>query len=357
MCAYNRYEGEPCCGSHKLLIDILRNDWNFQGIITSDCGAIDDFWQKDERTPRHETHPDAASASAAAVLSGTDTECGGSYRSLIQAINEGKIKESDLDVSLKRLFRARMQLGMFDPDERVPFSKIPYSVVSSDEHRQQALDMARQSMVLLKNQNNILPLSKDLKKIAVVGPNAADSTMLWANYNGFPTRTTTILEGIRNKVPGAEVVYELGCNHTADFVMTDLSGNISSEMGQGLKAEYFNNTEFSGEPVYTGIAKELHYTTGGNTQFAPNVNLTNFTARYSGEFTSPVSGDIEFSISGNDGFRLFVGNEKVAEIWDNEYGGAQTYILKAEAGKKYPLRIEYMQKIGSADLNFSVGQS
>lgn len=356
MCAYNRYEGEPCCGSHKLLIDILRNDWNFQGIITSDCGAIDDFWQKDERTPRHETHPDAASASAAAVLSGTDTECGGSYRSLIQAINEGKIKESDLDVSLKRLFRARMQLGMFDPDERVPFSKIPYSVVSSDEHRQQALEMARQSMVLLKNQNNILPLSKDLKKIAVVGPNAADSTMLWANYNGFPTRTTTILEGIRNKVPGAEVVYELGCNHTADFVMTDLSGNISSEMGQGLKAEYFNNTEFSGEPVYTGIAKELHYTTGGNTQFAPNVNLTNFTARYSGEFTSPVSGDIEFSISGNDGFRLFVGDEKVAEIWDNEYGGAQTYVLKAEAGKKYPLRIEYMQKIGSADLNFSVGQ-
>lgn len=356
MCAYNRYEGEPCCGSHKLLIDILRNDWNFQGIITSDCGAIDDFWQKDERTPRHETHPDAASASAAAVLSGTDTECGGSYRSLIQAINEGKIKESDLDVSLKRLFRARMQLGMFDPDERVPFSKIPYSVVSSDEHRQQALDMARQSMVLLKNQNNILPLSKDLKKIAVVGPNAADSTMLWANYNGFPTRTTTILEGIRNKVPGAEVVYELGCNHTADFVMTDLSGNISSEMGQGLKAEYFNNTEFSGEPVYTGIAKELHYTTGGNTQFAPNVNLTNFTARYSGEFTSPVSGDIEFSISGNDGFRLFVGDEKVAEIWDNEYGGAQTYVLKAEAGKKYQLRIEYMQKIGSADLNFSVGQ-
>ena len=195
-----------------------------------------------------------------------------------------------------------------------------------------------------------------MKKIAVVGPNAADSTMLWANYNGFPTRTTTILEGIRNKVPGAEVVYELGCNHTADFVMTDLGGNISSEMGQGLKAEYFNNTEFSGEPVYTGLAKELHYTTGGNTQFAPNVNLTNFTARYSGEFTSPVSGDIEFSISGNDGFRLFVGDEKVAEIWDNEYGGAQTYVLKAEAGKKYPLRIEYMQKIGSADLNFSVGQ-
>ncbi len=355
MCAYNRYEGEPCCGSNKLLVDILRNGWGFQGIVTSDCGAIDDFWQKDERTPRHETHPDAESASADAVLSGTDTECGGSYRSLVQAMKDGKIKEQDLDVSLTRLFRGRFELGMFDPDDRVAYSQIPYSVVSSPEHIAQALNMARQSMVLLKNNQNTLPLSKELKKIAVVGPNAADSTMLWANYNGFPTRTTTILEGIRQKVPGTEVIYELGCNHTADFVMTDLGNCISSEAGQGLKAEYYNNTDFSGAPVYTGLAKELHYTTGGNTQFAPNVNLTNFSARFTGEFEAPQSGDIEFTLSGNDGFRLFIGDEKVAEVWGNEYGAGKTYTLKAEQGKKYPVKIEYMQKLGSADLNFSVG--
>ena len=355
MCAYNRYEGEPCCGSNKLLVDILRNGWGFQGIVTSDCGAIDDFWQKDERTPRHETHPDAESASADAVLSGTDTECGGSYRSLVQAMKDGKIKEQDLDVSLTRLFRGRFELGMFDPDDRVAYSQIPYSVVSSPEHIAQALNMARQSMVLLKNSQNTLPLSKELKKIAVVGPNAADSTMLWANYNGFPTRTTTILEGIRQKVPGTEVIYELGCNHTADFVMTDLGNCISSEAGQGLKAEYYNNTDFSGAPVYTGLAKELHYTTGGNTQFAPNVNLTNFSARFTGEFEAPQSGDIEFTLSGNDGFRLFIGDEKVAEVWGNEYGAGKTYTLKAEQGKKYPVKIEYMQKLGSADLNFSVG--
>ena len=355
MCAYNRYEGEPCCGSNKLLVDILRNGWGFQGIVTSDCGAIDDFWQKDERTPRHETHPDAESASADAVLSGTDTECGGSYRSLVQAMKDGKIKEQDLDVSLTRLFRGRFELGMFDPDDRVAYSQIPYSVVSSPEHIAQALNMARQSMVLLKNSHNTLPLSKELKKIAVVGPNAADSTMLWANYNGFPTRTTTILEGIRQKVPGTEVIYELGCNHTADFVMTDLGNCISSDAGEGLKAEYYNNTDFSGAPVYTGLAKELHYTTGGNTQFAPNVNLTNFSARFTGEFEAPQSGDIEFTLSGNDGFRLFIGDEKVAEVWDNEYGAGKTYTLKAEQGKKYPVKIEYMQKLGSADLNFSVG--
>ena len=354
MCAYNRFEGKPCCSSDKLLIDILRNTWGYDEIILSDCGAIDDFWQKDKNTPRHETHPDAESASADAVLSGTDLECGGSYHALLKAIQDGKIKESDLDVSLRRLFRARMELGMFDPDDRVPFSNIPYSVVESPEHVAKALDMARQSMVLLKNKNQILPLSKELKKIAVVGPNAADSTMLWANYNGFPTHTVTILDGIKAKVPNTEVIYTLGCNHTENFLMKDLGQCVTSEKGNGLKSEFFNNTEFKGEPVYSGLAKELHYTTGGNTQFAPNVNLTDFSARFTGEFTSPQSGDIEFTISGNDGFRLFIGEEKVAESWTNEYGSTQKYTLKAEEGKKYPIKIEYMQAKGSADLNFSI---
>lgn len=356
MCAYNRFEGKPCCSSDKLLIDILRNSWGYQHIILSDCGAIDDFWQKDKRTPRHETHPDAESASADAVLSGTDLECGGSYRALVKALQDGKISEEDLNVSLRRLLKGRFELGMFDPDDRVPYAKIPYSVVESPEHIAQALDMARKSMVLLKNRNNLLPLSKNLKKIAVVGPNAADSTMLWSNYNGFPTHTVTILEGIRNKVPSAEVVYELGCNHTDDFVIVDLGNNITSPAGQGFTAEYFNNTDFEGEPVYKGIAKELRYTTGGNTQFAPNVNLTNFTARFTGEFVAPETGDVEFKIAGNDAFRLFIGDEKVAELWENEYGAERKYTLQAEAGKKYPVKIEYMQRLGSADLNLLIGK-
>lgn len=355
MCAYNRYAGKPCCSSDKLLIDILRNTWGYEDIILSDCGAIDDFWQKDERTPRHETHPDAESASTDAVLSGTDLECGGSYRALIQALQDGKLTEADLDVSLRRLMKGRFELGMFDPDERVPYAKIPYSVVESPEHVAKALDMARKSMVLLKNQKGILPLNKTLRKIAVVGPNAADSTMLWANYNGFPTKTVTILEGIRNKVPDTEVVYELGCNHTDRFVMEDLGNHISSSAGQGFASEFFNNTEFEGAPVYQGLAKELHYTTGGNTQFAPNVNLTHFTARFIGEFEAPLTGDIEFKISGNDAFRLFIGEEKVAEVWENEYGAERKYTLQAEQGKKYPVKIEYMQRTGSADLNFLVG--
>lgn len=355
MCAYNRFEGKPCCSSDKLLIDILRNSWGYDDIILSDCGAIDDFWQKDKRTPRHETHPDAESASADAVLNGTDLECGGSYRALIKALQDGKIKEEDLDVSLRRLLKGRFELGMFDPDERVPYTRIPYSVVESPEHIAKALDMARKSMVLLKNKNGVLPLNKDIRKIAVVGPNAADSTMLWANYNGFPTHTVTILDGIRRKVPGAEVIYELGCNHTDRFVMRDLGNHITSAAGQGFASEFFNNTEFEGTPAYQGTAKELHYTTGGNTQFAPNVNLTNFTARFTGTFESPLSGDVEFKISGNDAFRLYINDEKIAEVWENEYGAERKYTLTAEEGKKYPVKIEYMQRTGSADLNFLVG--
>lgn len=355
MCAYNRFEGTPCCASDKLLVQILRNDWGYDDIILSDCGAIDDFWQRDPNTPRHETHTDAISASVDAVRNGTDLECGSSYRALKKAVEEGIIKEKELDTSLRRLIRARIELGMFDPDERVPYSQIPYSVVESPEHVNQALEMARKSIVLLKNKNNLLPLDKSIKKIAVVGPNAADSTMQWANYNGFPSQTITILKGIRNKVPQAEIIYEYGCDHTGNTILKDFSPYISSSAGQGFAAEFFNNCEFEGTPAYQGLVQSIHYTTGGNTQFAPNVNLTNFSARFTGVFESPITGNIDIQLSGNDAFRLLINGEKVAEMWESEYTKGQKYTLKAEQGKKYPIVIEYMQRIGNADLNFDFG--
>ena len=227
MCAYNRFEDKPCCGSDKLLVDILRNTWGYKGIVVSDCGAIDDFYQKDKRTPRHETHPDAPTASADAVLTGTDVECGGSYKSLIGAVQKGLIKESQIDVSLRRLFKGRFDLGMFDPDEMVKWSKIPYSVVDCQAHRDKALKMARESMVLLKNKNNTLPLSKKIKTIAVVGPNANDSIMLWANYNGFPSKTTTILLGIKNKLPNSTIIYEKGCRHAGEVNKDSINLTVS----------------------------------------------------------------------------------------------------------------------------------
>jgi beta-glucosidase len=213
MCAYNRFEGQPCCGSNRLLVDILRNGWGYDNIVVSDCGAIDDFWRKG----RHETYPDKESASVAAVRAGTDVECGGSYKALLEAVKNGNIKEEELNISLRRLFTGRMRLGMFDPESLVPYSSIPYSIVECEAHVNKALEMAHKSIVLLKN-SNILPLDKDIRKIAVIGPNAADSTMLWANYNGFPTHTVTILEGIKNKIADAEIIYEKGCDHAGNIL-------------------------------------------------------------------------------------------------------------------------------------------
>lgn len=214
MGAYNRYDGQPCCSSDLLLIDILRDKWNYQGLVVSDCGAISDFY----REGAHEVFPDAASASAAAVLAGTDIECGSSYKSLEDAVKQGFIKESDIDVSIRRILKGRFDLGMFDPDEMVPWAGIPFSDVSSPDHIQQALDVARKSIVLMKN-DGVLPLKpQKVKKISVIGPNADNTTMLLGNYEGKPTSIISILDGIRAAYPDAEVTYERGCDLVEGYV-------------------------------------------------------------------------------------------------------------------------------------------
>jgi beta-glucosidase len=224
MCAYNRLDGQPCCANGRLLIDILRHEWQYDRILLSDCGAIDDFWRKG----RHGSHPDSVIASAAALRSGTDLECGNSYRALDAALREGLISEATLDSSLRRLFRARFQLGMFDPDSLVPYADYPIDLIENPRYVKHAAEMARKSIVLLSNRNNTLPLRKTLRRIAVIGPNANDSTMLWGNYNGFPSHTVTILEGIRRKLPDAIVDYHPGCPH----VDTD---NDSINAGEALR--------------------------------------------------------------------------------------------------------------------------
>jgi beta-glucosidase len=205
MCAYQRFDGKPCCGNDRLLQQILRKDWGFQGIVTSDCGAIYDFYHKGF----HEYSKDAAEASAVAVLTGTDTNCGGSYAALTDAVARGLITEKDIDVSVKRLLKLRFELGEMDPDEYVSWTKIPESVVASKEHHDLAVQMARESIVLLQNKNGILPLRKD-EEIVVMGANAIDSTMLWGNYNGFPSHTTTILEGIMKKASNVRYIDGFG---------------------------------------------------------------------------------------------------------------------------------------------------
>ncbi|MDR0681704.1 MAG: glycoside hydrolase family 3 C-terminal domain-containing protein, partial [Dysgonamonadaceae bacterium] len=195
MCAYNAFEKQPCCGSDKLMIEILRKEWGFNGYVTSDCGAIDDFYR------HHKTHAGAAEAAVDAVYHGTDVECGHeTYLSLKKAVEEGKMTEEQIDVSLKRLFSVRIRLGMFDRAEKVPFSHIDSTALESQEHKALALKMAQQSMVLLKN-DGTLPIRKTaLKKIAVIGPNVHNPEVQLGNYNGFPSRIITPLDGIREEL-------------------------------------------------------------------------------------------------------------------------------------------------------------
>ena len=213
MCAYNRLYGQACCGSSRLLTTILRNEWGFQGYVVSDCGAIDDIFE------RHKIVTTADSAAVLAVRSGCDLECLNTYHHLREAVAKGLIAEKDIDVSVKRLFTARMKLGMFDPIDSVSWNQFPYAMVDSKQNRQLALESARKSIVLLKNANNTLPLKKDLKTIAVIGPNADDSALLLGNYNGTPSFTVTPLQGIREKLnsqkSGFTLLYTKGCELVA----------------------------------------------------------------------------------------------------------------------------------------------
>ena len=204
MCAYHRFDGEPCCGNSRLLTDILRKEWGFKGLVTSDCWAINDFFNKQN----HGTSDSKESAVATAVIAGTDVECGGTFRSLTDAVAQGKITEEKINESLLRLLKARFELGDFDSEELVPWKKIGPEVIANEAHHQIALEAARKSIVLLQNKQNILPLSKGTK-VAVIGPNANDSVMMWGNYNGFPRHTVTILEGIKQK--GNVIGYLKGC--------------------------------------------------------------------------------------------------------------------------------------------------
>ena len=196
MCAYNRFEGDPCCGSDQLLIQFLREKWGYKGLVVSDCGAIDDFW----RPGRHGTYlGEPTTAVSRAVRTGTDLECGSSYRHLLDAVKEGKLSEAEIDTSLRRLLVARFRLGEMDPEESVSWNRLDEALLACPEHRAVALQMARESIVLLQNRRGILPLSGKLK-VAVTGPNAADSVAMWGNYNGFPRHTVTALEGIAARV-------------------------------------------------------------------------------------------------------------------------------------------------------------
>lgn len=295
-------------------------------------------------------------ASADAVLSGTDLECGNSYLSLTKAVKEGLITESQLDVSLHRILKARFELGLMDDDQYVSWPQIPISVMDSEAHKDMALEMARKSMTLLKNEYSILPLSKEVKKIAVIGPNGDDSIAMWGNYNGFPSHTTTILEGIAGKLSTDRILYDRGCNLVSSKVFMSLFDQCEWNGKKGFEATYWNEPEFAGNVVANDqVTSPFNFNTGGATVYAPGVNLQHFSAKYKAIFTPKSNQEVTLSITGDDGYRIFINNEKVIDNWGEHGPETSEYLLKAQSGKEYRIEIDYMQAGQEDVLQFDLG--
>ncbi len=346
MCAYNRYEGEPCCSSKKLLQQILRNEWGYDKIIVSDCWAIRDFitdWA-------HHTHPSGAAASADAVISGTDLECGPVYKNLKQALQEGLISESQIDTGLRKLLLARYAVGELFPDLTTPWDDMPLSVVDSESHKELALDMARQSMTLLKN-NGVLPLPKSGIKVLVTGPNAADSVAMWGNYNGFPSHTSTVLEGIRAYFPDA--AFAPGCDHVVSSELISSFGNFDG----GLKARYWNSLTPEGDPVAeVTYTTPLNLSTGGATVVAPGVNLNDFSGRFEGRFVPDADGSYIIEIEADKGAMSLLVDGKV--VATREPGGRNghkiSYMWDGHKGEPNDIVLFYDHRDDVAELKFDV---
>lgn len=353
MCAYNRFEGEPCCGNKRLLTQILREEWGFDGIILSDCWAINDFFEE----KGHKTHKDSASAASAAVLSGTDLECGATYQSLLKGVQNGLIDESAIDKSVKRVLKARFELGEMDDPSKVSWTKIPFSVVASAAHDSLALKMARESMTLLLNKQNVLPLKRGNLTVAVMGPNAKDSVMMWGNYNGVPAHTVTVLDGIRAALgKGDKLIYEQGCPCVGNDLLESVFSECKSEGRPGFSARYWNNVNHEGKvDVETRVMTPFNFCTSGATVFAPGVNLTDFSATYNVTYVPKASGEVIFDVYSFGKGRLLVNQKEVMSFYNSHGGNKQSYALQVEAGKKYDIELQFEYLQSDAQLNFDMG--
>jgi len=352
MCAYQRLDDDPCCGSQRLLQQILRDEWGFQYLVVSDCGAVTDFYSS------HKSSSDAVHASAKATLAGTDVECGFgyAYKSIPEAVQRGLISEQEVDKHVLRLLEGRFDLGEMDDPALVEWSKIPYSVMDCKEHRQRALDMARQTIVLLQNKNDVLPLRKNKERIAVIGPNADDEPLMWGNYNGTPNRTITILDGIKTKQK--RLKYMPGCDLTYDRVMHCLLPTQCAAGGKkGLRGTFWNNTEMEGKPVCTQqYTSPLAVTTAGMHNFAPGVSVEDFSARYETVFTPTESGEYVVNVEGCGHFEVFINGEQKVKMHTWRTTPTRTAI-QAERGKQYQIEVRFQfVKTWGANLKINVAR-
>ena len=342
MCAYQRFEGKPCCTSDRLLIDILRNKWGYDGLVVTDCDAINNFFNKGQ----HETHTDGLSASVDAVLNGTDLECGKVFMVLTEAMQKGLIKESDLDQHLRKTLTGRFELGMFDPADMLPWAKLGPEVISNEQFDALATQAARESMVLLKN-NGILPLSKNVKTIAVLGPNADDAAMLNGNYGGTPTEahTHSLLAGIKAAVPNASIIYHKACELNDEY--TTIHHLPDFNEGRGAKVEFWNNATMEGTPVKTDYYNELNFSTFGAWGFADGVSRDTLSVRISGQYKATFTGEMKYTLTTDNGYTLRVNGKVVKKAeggMRRGFGFGRKVEYKSfpvKAGETYDIVIEY----------------
>jgi beta-glucosidase len=354
MCAYQRLDDEPCCGNSRLLQNILRDDWGFKYLVVSDCGAITDFYTS------HKVSSDAIHAAVKGVLAGTDIECvwdGYAFKKLPEAVEKGLITEEEINKHLSRVLVGRFDLGEMDDDTVVPWSKIPMTVVNNEKHRKLALDMALESMTLLQNKNNILPLNKSIKRIAVIGPNADDEPVLWGSYNGTPIRTMTILDGITSKLSADKIVYDKGCDLVEGEVTESYFSKCSMGGKTGFRATYWNNNESKGEIAATQqITDPIKLTTAGQHEFAPGIRLEGFSAKYETEFVPSQSEEIVFRCGATGRFELLVNGQPMIR-YDNWRTLPSRIPYKVESGKKYKIEIRYAQLYDwQANIEFNFGR-
>jgi len=336
MCAYNSVRGEPACANH-FLFDTLRNKWGFQGYVVSDCGAIHDIHQG------HGFVLTLEQAAALAAKAGTDLSCGPEYAALPFAVENRLLTAADVDLAVKRLFEARFRLGMFDPPESVPWSKLTLADNDTPAHRQLALEAARKSIVLLKNERNALPLKPSVKSIAVVGPNADSLPVLLGNYNGTPSAYTTILDGVRKRFHNAKIATAIGAPLTETSGVL-LAGTFlrtgGANSGSGLNAEYFANTNLSGDAALKRVDPVVSFE-WNNLSPGPGVPARNYSVRWSGELVPPVDGDYRLGVDTDGGSRIFLDGKKIVDDWNPHGERTMTTLVHLQAGHAYPIRMEY----------------
>ena len=347
MCAYNRTNAKACCGSDSLLNKLLREELGFSGYVVSDCGAIADIFKG------HKLVNSEPEAVALALKAGTDLNCGKMFPFLLQAVRDGLIRESDIDLALSRLFAARFRLGMFDPPEKVAYSRIPYDVVDCEKHRMLAVEAARKSIVLLKNETQLLPIDKNLRCIAVIGPNADDVDVLHGNYSGYAGITTTPLQGIRKKAgPNTKIIYAQGCewaeNMTSFTILPDsVFFQTENYRNHGLLTEYFNNKDLQGDPVVIRVDSSVNAKWWDRAPL-PILDNDNFAVRWSGYIKAPRTGEYLLGGEGLNRFNIYLEDSLLLTFNHLHHERKVFQKVWFEADKPYRIRVEFSNFLNDA---------